>query len=310
MQISLVERVGVWISSRKAKSEQVELSQHNTYIFPTSYGFGFICLLLIQLVAAINYQNSLIYLATFFLGSVFLVSIWACYLNVGGLVFYAVHSEGSFEGDSCSFKIGIKSHNKPVIGLRVGTAIDDMCDVSLDAGEVKIHEILLSGKKRGVHSVPRVRIESTFPFGFIRAWAWINLDAQYLVYPRREFGDEASAAAATNEQGVNQFKGEDRDILREHIQGEPLNRVNWKKYAVTNKMYSADSDANAGASNKVDWRDYEGKAKEERLRFMCFKVCRLYHEGQSFGFALPSAELSAANGKDHFEQCLELLARY
>ena len=59
-----------WVNRRLPRSDCQQFSQKNLFILPTGAGVVFCVLLLIMLITAINYQNSLIYLLTFVLGGI------------------------------------------------------------------------------------------------------------------------------------------------------------------------------------------------------------------------------------------------
>ena len=81
-----LDKLSKWLSSKSPRKKKFILSQRNIYIFPSAFGLFFLVLLLLMLLTAINYQSSLIYLLTFFLGAIFFLSIWACFLNFSGLI--------------------------------------------------------------------------------------------------------------------------------------------------------------------------------------------------------------------------------
>src|SRR5699024_2538312 len=89
----LIARLGVqtsalfqrWLKKRIPASSQVRLNHRRIFIMPTRAGMGLLLLLLIMLIGAINYQNSLIYAVVFLLGSLFWVGLHHTYRNLAGL---------------------------------------------------------------------------------------------------------------------------------------------------------------------------------------------------------------------------------
>ncbi|MEM9621318.1 MAG: hypothetical protein AAF993_06695, partial [Pseudomonadota bacterium] len=73
-QPTLNKRFGAWLDRRIPPGQRITLSQSNIFIFPTVSGFTFGGLLLVLVLGAINYQNSLVYGVAFLLGSMFVVT--------------------------------------------------------------------------------------------------------------------------------------------------------------------------------------------------------------------------------------------
>src|SRR5690554_2211857 len=75
-----------WLLRRIPPGPSVRLDQRRIFIMPTAVGMAFVVALILMLLAAMNYQNSLAYGLTFLLGSVFLVTIVHTWRNLAGLV--------------------------------------------------------------------------------------------------------------------------------------------------------------------------------------------------------------------------------
>src|SRR5690554_7034458 len=76
---------------------------------PTRAGMGLLLLLVIMLIGAINYQNSLIYVVVFTLGSLFWVGLHHTYRNLAGLELHASGSQPVFCGEEASLGIALVS---------------------------------------------------------------------------------------------------------------------------------------------------------------------------------------------------------
>ncbi|MEE9254876.1 MAG: hypothetical protein V3U43_08070, partial [Pseudomonadales bacterium] len=62
-----------WLDRRFPPSRTVTLDRRNVFIFPTREGFAFGLLLLLLLLGAINYQNTLVFAFAFLLASLFVI---------------------------------------------------------------------------------------------------------------------------------------------------------------------------------------------------------------------------------------------
>ena len=71
-----------WLKRRIPAAQQISLDHRRIFILPSRAGLGFLLLLAILLVGAINYQNSLVYGLTFLLLSLFWVVLHHSYRNL------------------------------------------------------------------------------------------------------------------------------------------------------------------------------------------------------------------------------------
>ena len=74
-----------WLGRRIPAQSEVRLNQRRIFIIPTRQGLGFLLLIALLLIGAINYQNNLAYFLTFWLLSLFLVAILHTYRSLSGL---------------------------------------------------------------------------------------------------------------------------------------------------------------------------------------------------------------------------------
>jgi hypothetical protein len=89
-----------WINRRIPRSDVQLLTQRNLFILPTAAGVVFGMLLLIMLITAINYQNSLIYLLTFLLGAVLVGAMHQTHRNLSDLDLTLVQAGEGFASHS------------------------------------------------------------------------------------------------------------------------------------------------------------------------------------------------------------------
>lgn len=308
MLLSL-ESISQWLSSKSPRKKIFNLSQRNVYIFPSALGMAFLLMLLLMLLTAINYQNSLIYLLTFFLGTIFFISIWMCFLNLSGLRIEAKDPGRCFEGEVSHFNVRLLKQKGLPLALKVGENKEEAQRVPfLDQDCV---DLSIVGKKklRGRHVIQRLYIESRFPFGLVLAWTWLKLDAECWVYPKPVFSEPNGLS---ENEGVNTelpLPSSDLNELREYQHGDATNRILWKKYAAKDQLIVRDVDLGFFSPNWVDW-DYYSDPTEERLRHLCFDVCQLSEMSHPFGFKIPGHKISPNVGAIHKQQCLDALALF
>ena len=111
----LGDRFGAFLDRRIPPAPQITLSQSNIFIFPTKLGFTFGGLLVVLILGAINYQNSLVYGTAFLLGSMFIVTILYTFRNLSGLSLEVADSQPGFVGEDICIAVRVKRPKGAVI---------------------------------------------------------------------------------------------------------------------------------------------------------------------------------------------------
>ncbi len=291
------------------------------YILPTPQGLGFAGAVLVMLLGAINYGNTLGYVLSFMLIGISLVSMLHAVRNLAGLRLRRDQSEPVFAGDTAHFglcadnraerrRFGLLARLGP--GQRRNRDDDPVLHFCLDADSVKHIALPALTSRRGWHSPGRVTIATRFPFGFFRAWWRCDVGLRCLVYPRPA-GEQALPAHQPDEPGDYGARGDGEDEfsgLRDYRHGDSARRVHWKAVArgqgVPVKVFS-------GAASGVAvlrWQDVTGGDTEARLSQLSRWVVDADARGLRYGLCLPGVDVPADSGDRHRHRCLEALALY
>ena len=152
-----------WLNRRIPPASSVELNQRRVFILPTRQGGAFGLALLVMLLAAINYQNSLAYGLTFLLLSLGVVTILHTYRNLAGLRLTALGADPVFAGERAGFRVRLESPRRARQAIAVGWPERPLeyADLAGDAAA----EVLLfhPTERRGWLRPGRLRVESRFP---------------------------------------------------------------------------------------------------------------------------------------------------
>jgi hypothetical protein len=203
-----------WWQSRQPASDHLRLTQRNVYILPTRGGWAWAALLLLLLLGAINYQLNLGYLLCFVLAGVAGVSMHSTHATLRGLSLTCLPPEPVHAGETTSLAIHVEpaagaARPRWGIGLRAamtssagsasptpedegwlwfdlpGAERGGAPDPAPAATTVLLH-LPLPARPRGCHALPRLVIETRWPFGLFRAWSWWQPAAEWLVWPAAE----------------------------------------------------------------------------------------------------------------------------
>jgi uncharacterized protein (DUF58 family) len=303
-----------WLERRAPASRQVRLDQKRIFIFPVAPGFFFIATLAALFLGGINYQNSLILNLCFLLASLFVVTILHTYRNLAGLQLKAGRTGSAFAGDQVACEVILARDNRHQHqAIRLSwheneSALVDVCE--LEAVPVTL---LLDTQYRGWFRPRRIRVESRFPLGLLRAWSWVDLDMVALVYPRPIPVDLASLDQSAPEGEGSQYRRggmDDFDRLRDYQPGDPLQHVAWKHFARGQGMHTKVFHGYRSDQLWLEWQALPGRDDELKLSQLTYLVLTLARQGRPFGLRIPGCEIAPNVGDAHEVACLRALALY
>lgn len=268
---------------------------------------------LLTLLAAINFQNSLVYAVSFWLGSLLVINILYTFRNLAGLKLELVGAESCFAGQNCRVTLRAGSEHRKE-SIYVGWKDGDRVLFSLQESLSTEIELSYPAEERGPLSVPRLELLTRYPTGLTRAWAYARLDIQVLVYPapiklpdiakRGAQGEEADDGR-TIAGGANDFHG-----VRAYRTGDNLRRIHWAKYASTGQLYSKEFVDYEQHELWLDWEELPVASVEQRLSHLCARILELDAAQQSFGLRIPGKILQPGKGEVHRIECLSALALF
>ena len=93
------------------RSTPMTIGRRRLYILPTRSGAIFAVLLVVMLLGATNYSNSLAFALTFWLAAIALVSMHHAHANLVGLRLSTIHAGPVFAGDTLKFDITLDHAN-------------------------------------------------------------------------------------------------------------------------------------------------------------------------------------------------------
>lgn len=304
------ERWQRWVNRRVPRSDSQSFNQKNIFILPTGAGLAFGVLLLVMLITGINYQNSLIYLTTFLLGAVFVGAMHQTHRNLSGLQLTVTQPGEGFAGDEVPYRFRAAAGKDPAIAIRLSCGDSSLAPFHIPAGQAADVSLPVASVHRGYLRPERIRIETRFPFGLLKAWSWIRPVSPAIVFPRPvvapdagstvEDGDEDSAQRATI--------GNDNADLRAWREGDLSQRVMWKRFARTGQMVVADWEGEQGNPQWLDFFAFAGADNELRLSYLAWQVLERGRGNTPFGLNLPGQVIEPDQGAAHITRCLRALA--
>ena len=304
---------------RPPEPAPVVLTQRRVYVLPTRAGIGYAASLVVMLLGAMNYNLSLGYALTFLLAGLGVTAILHTFRNLAYLSLAPGRTEPVFAGDSARFTLllhNMRSDERRQIQLRLAGGMPATANVvDVAARSSTAVRLGVPATERGWLVLPRVTLDTTWPLGLIRAWAYAVPDARCLVYPRPAnttvppppTSGGRSGGAANTPAGSDDFLA-----LRGHQLADPPRHVAWKTAARLGADAPLMTKQYADPAAETVWLDWDAlpaaMPAEERLSWLTRWVLDAHAEGHSWGLRLPGAQLAPAGGEVQLHTCLRRLA--
>lgn len=309
---AVAARAERWARKRQGRDQPItELHSGRVYILPTAVGMVFAIMVFAMLLGSMNYNNNLSFVLTFLLTGLGFVSMHQCQRNLVGLELSFAGVDPVFAGQAAEFRIAITNHSRnrrAHLQIYAGDIMSNVAD--LEPGESKVFNLEIPTRRRGRVRLERFGIKTLFPFELFRAWAWLHMDLQGIVYPKpaRDAPEPPPSQSAHGHRQHDARGEEDFAGLRKFHDGDSPRHVAWKAYARSGDMLSKQF---SGADTSSQWLDFDGievDDVEQRLSILTRWIVDADQTRHDYGLRLPGQEFAPAHGEAHRNQCLEALA--
>lgn len=297
-----------------AAPAEVVLGRRQLFMLPTRYGLLFAVLLMVQLLAAINYGNGLAYALTFLLGSLAVVSMLYTHRNLFRLRLSVGACTPVFAGEVATFPVHLANDTQtPRFGVAVMHDKKEIARADIPARGSAQVSLNVPAVKRGLLTMPAVALTTRFPLGLLYSWSRrVALEHACLVYPRpaqptpwRAPMEPSAEPAAGIQPGGDDYIG-----TREFQPGDSPRHVDWKAVARGEPWQVKQFGGGCQVTAWLDWDMLEGLDAETRLSVLTRWVLDAEREGQLYGLRLPGQALDPARGAAHQHECLKRLALF
>jgi uncharacterized protein (DUF58 family) len=266
-----------------------------------------------MLTAGLNYNSNLGLAFGFLLASLALVAMHHCHRNLLGLSVDVATDVDAFAGGHASFEFLLRND----AGI-------ERCDIEIRCGNEAAatqsvpaksynHAVLdVAVKRRGVTRLEQFELRTRYPFGWFRAWTYVQSPLVAFVAPQPG-GDRAlpSEAGAAGTAAHAEVRGdEDFSGLRAYEAGVPLKHMAWKVLARGGEPAVRSYTGLAAQPEWLDWASLGRLAPEARLSQLCRWVLDSEAAQRNFGLRIPGTEIAPSRGVAHRCACLRALAAY
>jgi uncharacterized protein (DUF58 family) len=288
--------------------------RHKTiYVFPGKQGAAFLVVVLLIWVLGTNYQNNLILGFAFFLISVMLVSIIHAFKNLLGLTFTPDATQYAAVGDIAAFDITISSPYKVNHhGIQLSVDNSEIVQVEVRAGQTTHVRLGVHARHRGWLKLSRVVVKSYYPFGLIRAWAYVYLEHRALIFPKPIPCEKPPLGIGKGDDGIQTTlqRGDEFQGFQTYQPGSPLSQIAWKQYARGAGLHLKDYRQIQSQHYWLDWKQLAARDVELGLSNMSYWVNEFSDKNIEFGLSLPGATIEMGSGEVHRINVLTALALF
>jgi uncharacterized protein (DUF58 family) len=303
-----------WMRRRQGEDVlPVTLERRRLYILPTRAGLGFATLLLLMLLAGLNYANSLALFLTFLLTAFALVAMQQCHGNLLGTQVLSAAAPAVFAGATgrVLFTLaGADGRARVQLEAALPQGAARLADLGVH-GRQRL-ELPLAAPARGRVRVERIRLATTHPFGLFRAWTWVHTPVEMLVYPRAR-GSLPMPMQNALRAGQRPLAGAGDDEwtgLRAFRDGDSPRQVDWKAYAREAPLLVKEYSASGAELRLFDYAKLPDPDAEARLSQLARWVVDAEARGERYGLVLPDVRIEPDRGPEHRHRCLAALALF
>ncbi|MES2217991.1 MAG: hypothetical protein V4501_06235 [Pseudomonadota bacterium] len=301
-----------WVKKRNRAGNPQTLDSHNLYILPSKFGWAYGVVVITTLVGAVNSQINTIFLMTFLLAIIGMISALEAHANLKDLSFKFIVIKDSQQGIPVKITLFIQANRKRRFGVEFQIASQPKTRLEKIPLEGIEFIVPVETPMRGRFLLPPITISSLFPFGIFRVWSYLYFEEHYYVYPQ-----PINPGFWPSPYHVD-------DIKQKHVSGDEefydLKQVEnpWMEPKLIHWRIAAKGQGwfhKTMHSNEVDYwlfklNDLPSRDIEFKLQNLSYWLQAAETNGMVYGLELKTAETKFARGHEHLEHCLRQLALY
>ena len=310
------DRIDRWVLARvKRQPGPITIGRGRVYILPTRFGYLFAVMLLVMLLGAMNYSNSMAFLLTFLLSGLGLMCMHHTHANLVNLQMRAGDCPPVFVGEPARFQVQIdNSANNSRYSLALSWPKGEAQAIPGDVAPVSSTALTLTAdaSRRGWHPARVFSLSTEYPLGLFHAWTWAELDMHCLVFPKPAdlVGTPPSSAghggvASTDRSGQDEFSG-----LRSYRRGDTPRSIHWKSFPKLQRPMVKQFAETLEQELWLDWAALTLLDTEDRLSQLTRWVLDAEIAQRAYGLRLPGLQIDPGRGEVHRFNCLKALALF
>ncbi len=301
------------------------------YIMPSRAGYGFAALILLMLLGAINYNNSLGHLLSFLLAGIGHVVMHHSYRNARYVDCRPGLPQPVFAGQPVKLALQLDNPRNhaltaidiaycPSVAKRRWNPLQNFSRYQtlahaeqIPGQQSQLLQIAIPTTERGWLKLGRLRLSSVFPLGLFFCWFFVDINRRALVYPapHGQLPLPDTGGSGIHQQPLQKAGQDDFAGFQKYRVGDARHQIAWKALARDDVMRSKQFSQPKGSQLTLDWQavaDLTGT--ENKLSQLCQWVLQADSAGRSYSLSLPNLQIASGLGDTHRQQCLRALALY
>lgn len=316
MSLSLSQRLSIkrFTKGEPSQHASIELNHRRIFILPSKGGLALGLVILLMLIASINYNNSMGFVFTFLLAAAAQASTLYSFKNLSGLSVSLAKSPACYAGFSSQINLRINEPNLRERWTISATHLAEHTLFNIEKNQQLAVSLSVKPTKRGWYKPSTITLSSQFPFGFFRTWSPLLFNQPLLVYPTpldtgviissdQHLDNELGRSSSKS--GTDDFAG-----LKPYQTGHSYRHINWKALAAEKGLYSNEFCAEQTSDIWLDSQACSHLNTEAMLSQLCYWVINCENDGLNYGLRLANIELEPSQGTSHQQLCLKELALY
>jgi uncharacterized protein (DUF58 family) len=300
-----------WFRAGPRDAQPFQVANRRIYVLPTRFGLFVGMSLAVLNLGALNYNNNAALLLGFIIISLCNNSLIAAHLSLLGLRIRTQPIAPVFAGQSCLIDATIDHAKAGKVRpgqINLGHQ-GNFAALQEDAGAAHA-TLAIATHMRGLLAIERIQIFTLQPFGLAKAWSYLNLHENVLVYPAPR-GQPLSAQFKTESGSAGRqvrLMTDQPHHLRAFRPGDSRKQIAWKTSARTETLQVREYESASADDLLLDWQGLHHLGYEQRIEQLCLWVLQAEQKQLRFALKLPGKLLPSASGAEHKRQCLEALA--
>lgn len=272
----------------------------------------------IMLALAIGYLNNLLYFFVFLLISMALTGMWLTNKNVDSVVVRQIEALDLFANESGLFLLHIENKRPHIFlyDIQISWQKNKEASEALILKEVHLGQnqyLSFRPQQRGWQNIPRVVIQSVFPFHMLRAWKYYETSEKILIFPERkgqsEFPRTEGGLFSDNNQ---RLQVESEGLFRDHRDFQKTdspNRIDWRRSLKHQKHLVRNYESPAEQNIQFTWQQTAHlESFEERVSQLALWVDLAFRQNYLFSLKLQDEPTGFDRTNEHYRFCMRQLA--
>lgn len=315
----ITQRQEHWLEQRIPEAGRYQLDNRSIFILPTKFGVVFLLFSLLLFIFGTNYQSNVLLAVSFLLLALFVVHMFASYLNFARLYVSVGQINPVYAGTTAAIPLHIlpSQTDKAASGTLWVSFWQHQRYQSVDLNDCKqVANIRYFAQHRGISPLPRMTLQCDYPLGLFRCWTHLQFTQPITIYPQPVSANIPLENIARlpnihhSKQTASKMidQPDDFESLVPYHPGDPLHSVAWKQMAKTGEMFKKQF---AGTSPEQGYLSLPMHGNIEKgLSQLAYQINQCHNKQSVYGLFLPTTTIAPGHSETHKQACLAALAAF